>query len=107
MRSRTLSRWASGITAARSRAVRAGLVTGIASFDVTSAGPNARERWILSPSRRRPLVPGTVTSMSRDSLGRRPHSAPALWWLSTARGPHASTAAIHRPCRLSDGCPTA
>ena len=33
-----------------------------------------------------------------------PQSAAALSWLSTAAGPHASSAAIHLPCRLrSDG----
>lgn len=34
------------------------------------------------------------------------HSSAALWWLSSALGPQASTAAIQRPRSLTSGRPT-
>ena len=78
MRSSTFSRWATESEAARSRIVRSGVVAGMPSSAVTSSAPSARERWIRTPSRRRPLVFGTVTSIFGELLGRNPHSAPAL-----------------------------
>ena len=39
------------------------------------------------------------------SLWRMPQSAAAAWWLSTALGPHASTAAIQRPCLREQAMP--
>ena len=47
--------------------------------------------------RARPESPGTVTCTEPLPVRHRSQAAAALAWLSTARSPHASTAAIHRP----------
>ena len=44
---------------------------------------------------------GVVTSMRVLDVTRRLQSAAADWWLSTAPGPAASTAAIHRACLVT------
>lgn len=65
---------------------------------VTCLGVRLVERWTLMPLRRdRPALPGTVTS-TLASIGLSiPQCIPAVRWLSTARSPHARTAAIHQP----------
>jgi hypothetical protein len=90
--------------AARSRIVRAGVVTRMPSWVVVSAA--VRGRWMRMPDRLRP-VRRVVTSMMVGSPRCRAHGAAAEAWLSAASGPHASTAAIQRPLRVSIVCPTA
>jgi hypothetical protein len=58
------------------------------------------------PGRLRP-VRRAVTSTVVGAPHRSAHSAAAEAWLSAASGPHASTAAIHRPLRVKSGWPTA
>ena len=87
-----------------SRIVRAGVVTGMPSRVVVSAG--IRGRWMRMPGRLRP-VRRAVTSMITASLRRMSHSAAAEAWLSAASGPQASTAAIQCPRMPSTVCPTA
>ena len=85
-------------TAARSRSVRIGVVTGIPRCVVTCAA-GSRWRWTRMPSRRRcPAVVGTVTSVTAPPRSM-PHSAAAAVWLSTAPSPSASTPACHPDSR--------
>ena len=51
-------------------------------------------------------LPRTVTWITAPAR-RRSHAAAAVWWLSAAPSPHASTAAIHRPSRVRIVWPTA
>jgi hypothetical protein len=44
-----------------------------------------------------------LTSRKSRHAGRRPCSATAARWLRPDRGPHASTAASHRPSVVSAG----
>ena len=55
----------------------------------------------------RPVALGTVTWIGPALGFSSSQSSAALRWLSTAPGPHASTAAIHRASSLSARCPTA
>ncbi len=90
--------------AARSRSVRAGVVTGMRRSTVTSSA-GSPARWISSRSRRF-SARGTVISVRARSPPRMPQSAAAERWLSTARG-LTSVAAIHAASRRSASWPTA
>jgi hypothetical protein len=80
-------------------------VTGTPSFITrSSSGTLETCRQIRSEER---LRCGTVTSIRVLPFGLVPQSAAADQWLSSARGPEASTAAIQRPWRVSDRWPTA
>jgi hypothetical protein len=102
------TRWSSRSpsVAARSRIVRAGVVTGMPSRVVTSSSRSVPLRWICSPGREREPVRGTVMCTTTGSTVRSSQSAAADAWLSAAAGPPASAAAIQRPRSLSAVCPT-
>jgi hypothetical protein len=85
--------------------VRAGVVTGMPASSVVSSGAS-RAWWTWMPSRDGTLR-ATVTSIAARAVGRMPHSAAAVLWLSAAPGPTASTAAIQRPSRVTVRWPTA
>jgi hypothetical protein len=69
-------------------------------------GRTARRKRV-SPGRWRLTCLGTETWIGPLRGWRISHSSPADWWLRTASGPQLSTAAIHRPYRVSSGRPTA
>jgi hypothetical protein len=102
----------------RSASVLLGLVTGIPSRRVHSEAVSVEERCRTIPlCLLFPAVLGTVTWTAPDPprplapesrrARRMPHNSAALKWLRTAPSPQASTAAVHLPCSLSLGCPTA
>jgi hypothetical protein len=66
-------------------------VDDLAPRDADDAIPGGLEVGVLEAVARRPI---TVTSGSLSGLDLMPHSAAAEWWLSTAAGPQANTAAI-------------
>jgi hypothetical protein len=89
---------------ARSRRVRAGVVTGMPrSLVISSAGSVVW--WASMPGRRH--WRGAVTSIFARRLSQMPHSAAADRWLSTAPGPAARTAASQWPSRDRTRWPTA
>jgi hypothetical protein len=85
--------------------VRATFATGMPFTTVTSSGWSLRTRRTRMP--RGFARVGVVMWMSGLELRRIAWSAAAVWWLSTAPGPHALTAASQRPSAVSFGCPTA
>ena len=102
-RSTALARRASLRTSARSTSVRATLVTGMPSTSARSASPMVREQWTVIPPRdRRPRT--VVTSMPAGVHSSSPCRAPALRWLASAPGPHASTAASRPSARRERRC---
>jgi hypothetical protein len=84
-----------------SSAVRATAVHGMFSTRVVSAGVRVTERWTLMPRCVRIDRPATVTSIRTPPAGLSLCSAAADRWERTAPGPHARTAAIQCPSRLS------
>jgi len=99
-------RTSSGAAVARSSSARAGVVTGIASSRTISKG--TRVRCSAIPGMARGPRIGMVTSMGRrSSISIKRQSAAAEWWLSTAPGPQALTAARQRPRHSKPACPHA
>ncbi len=90
--------------AVRSRIVRGTVVTGIPMTAVRSSSGNW-DRCARTPGRVRKCL-GLVTSTRWLNRGTTPQSWPAVRWLSTAPGPEANTAAIHRPSVLRRRWPT-
>ena len=96
-------------TSARSKSVRATVVTGIPAHgrhvlrtQLAAMEPDAhRAASTLAPA------VGAVTSISRRAGSASPRAPRRCRWLSTAPSPQASTAAIQRPRRLTRRCPTA
>jgi hypothetical protein len=91
---------------ARSSSMRATVVHGMPRTEVRSAGRREPSRWALIPAGMRPRRCGAVTSNGQPGSARNRHRAAAEPCERTALGPHASTAAIFPPSRLSGRCPT-
>jgi hypothetical protein len=81
-------------------------VTGIPSTSPRSSSCRARTLWTRMPGRLPRERATTVTSTGPLGIGRRSQRVAAQRWLSTASGPHASTAAIQWPFAVKRVWPT-
>lgn len=91
----TSSSCGSASAVARSRSVRAGLVTRTRLSFPTSLGNHVVVRWSTIPFGRAVTCPGTVTCIGIVSL-HHPHMAPAVVCDAAAAGPTARHAASAR-----------
>ena len=105
-RTARLRRW-SDSPGAISRSTRAGFVTGMSRQPTTSPGASERLRWKRIPSRRRPPVPRTVTSIWPPYHRASLQNQAAVQWLAAAPSPPASTAAMILASSVGSTCPTA
>jgi hypothetical protein len=96
-----------GKTPARSSSVRATVVQGIPFNSVQSDSRSAPSRWAAMAAGIRPRRFAAVTSTFPGTGSISPQCSAAERCDSTAPPPHAKTAAMKHPSRLSKACPTA